>query len=296
MLPIKVIDFWKDKYGPELLVDLGRIETTLGYLLYNARPHRLTFYDIAFITGGAGTFMLDEQACPVAPNHVIFTSPGQVRRWLPAQDVTGYVLFFTADFINTFFNDALFLNKLQFFHATRTPLHLSLAPDVFTSLEVPLRDIEREIKAMQRDSVHLLRALLYQILIKLNRLYSAAYGISADTEAHPLMHRFRLLVERYFREKHQVVAYADLLGITPDYLNDLSRQHANITAGTLIRERILVEARRYLQHSDMTIAELAYLLNFKDPSYFARFFKRYAGLSPTQFRRHCSEKHRGFPH
>jgi len=290
---IKTVAFWKEKYGPELLVDISRIETTPNFII-DPTPHRLTFYDIAFITQGEGTFALDFRTCPVAPGHVLFTSPGQIRRWQVATSPTGFVLFFTDEFINTFFSDALFLHKLPFFHTARTPQYLSLPSDVFGVLETSLLHVETELQALRRDSEHMLRALLYQILIQLNRLYATAYGVVSDTETVTLVHRFRHLLERHFREKHQVQDYADLLGVTSDYLNERTKHYNGTRAGAFIRERILVEAKRLLHYTDETVAEVAYALRFNDPSYFARFFKRYTGVSPTRFRQKHSEKYQQF--
>lgn len=291
---IKQVDFWKEKYGPELLVDISRIEATPNFISEPV-PHRLSFYDIAFITRGEGTFYLDFQTCPVAPGHVFFTSPGQIRRWHVAPGLTGYVLFFTAEFVNTFFNDALFLHELHFFHVAQTPLYLSMSPDELGDLETTLLNAEAELQSLQPDSEHMLRALLYQMLIKLNRLYSTVYGVGSDSETSKLMYRFRRVLEQHFREKHQVQDYANLLGVTSDHLNEYTKHYTGATAGTFIRDRILLEAKRLLHYTGETVAEVAYSLRFKDPSYFARFFKRYVGVSPTRFRQKKSEKYQHFP-
>lgn len=290
MPPIKTINFWKDKYGPELLIDICRIEAIPNFII-DARPHRLTFYDIAFIDEGAGTYYLDFSPCPVAPRQVLFTSPGQVRQWDVRPGMTGYVLFFTAEFITTFFNDARFLEQLPYFHASTTPLHLEVCPEAFQTLTSNLREAEVEITARHRDQVHMLRAILYQVLIKLSRLYQQAYGVAPAPGPQGLVHRFRRLVEQRFQQVRQVQAFADLLGVSADYLNDCTKEHYGTTASGLIRERILLEARRLLQYTDQTVAEVAYRLNFNDPAYFARFFKRYVGASPTDFRQPISEKY-----
>jgi AraC family transcriptional activator of pobA len=53
----------------------------------------------------------------------------------------------------------------------------------------------------------------------------------------------------------------------------------------VIRDRVLLEAKRLLTNADMTAAEIAYELNFEDNSYFSRFFKKYEGVGPDEFRK-----------
>jgi len=74
------------------------------------------------------------------------------------------------------------------------------------------------------------------------------------------------------------------LYITPNHLNALCQDMLGKTAGDLIRDRILLESKRLLTNADMTITEIAYNLNFKDNSYFNRFFKKEVGSTPDEFR------------
>lgn len=72
---IKTYHFLPCKYGQEILLDIGRIETLNNYVLDNTL-HQLSFYEIIFIEEGAGSFTLDENEIPIAPQTIIFTSPG----------------------------------------------------------------------------------------------------------------------------------------------------------------------------------------------------------------------------
>jgi AraC family transcriptional activator of pobA len=93
----------------------------------------------------------------------------------------------------------------------------------------------------------------------------------------------QLVEERY--GKHQPVAcYARTIGITAAHLNVLCRQAANKSALELIHERLLLEAKRNLVYTSMTVSVVSYTLGFSDPAYFTRFFKRQTGLAPKDFR------------
>ena len=79
--------------------------------------------------------------------------------------------------------------------------------------------------------------------------------------------------------------YAELLYITPNHLNALCKDHLGIPAGELIRNRIILEAKRLLINQDLSISEISYVLNFNDNSYFTKFFKKQVGVTPEEFRR-----------
>jgi AraC-like DNA-binding protein len=100
-----------------------------------------------------------------------------------------------------------------------------------------------------------------------------------------LLKSFQQLINQYYRTMRLPKEYAELLYITPNHLNALCRELLGKTAGDVIRERVLLEAKRLLTNAGMNILEIAYELNFKDNSYFTRFFKNYEGITPEEFRK-----------
>jgi AraC family transcriptional activator of pobA len=94
----------------------------------------------------------------------------------------------------------------------------------------------------------------------------------------------RYLVEEHFRQERQLSFYAGKLAMTPDRLNDHVKRAAGVTAGHLIRQRVLTEAKRQLVFTNQPINEIAYDLTFADPSHFTRFFRKQTGLTPQAFR------------
>jgi AraC family transcriptional activator of pobA len=277
---IRQIEFHRTKYGRELLVDVIRAAEIPTFEAGGA-PHVLAFYDIFLVTRGRGTLTLDGRTYRVTPGSIFFTSPGQPRQWL-TRGLDGLCLFFTSDFVEDFFKDPLFLFTLPYFHRDGADVKLSLRPAEAKALAARLSSMRREIKRLRADSPHALRAALYETLIQLAR----AFAGRAKTPAreNPTALRLRLLIERHFRDHHRPAEYARRLRVTVGHLNHLARRHLGRSAGIVIRERLTLEARRLLLHTDASAAEVGYALGFKDPAYFARFFKRTTGLSPSVFR------------
>ena len=98
------------------------------------------------------------------------------------------------------------------------------------------------------------------------------------------LRRFQELIEKSFRKGTPIQMYAAELGITPAQLNNTCRALAGKSALQIVHERVLIEAKRNLVYTEMTVSEIAYLLGFSDPAYFTRFFKKRAGQSPSVFR------------
>lgn len=286
---VRHFEFYREKYDAKILIDIGRIES-LKNMIRTPKPHTLGFYDVAFITGGAGTFKLDDYSLPIKPRQVFFTSPGQVRQWLSSEPVTGITLFFEPHFIATFFTDPLFLYRFPFFNQPVNYPALRLDSKLFERSLDMLMQIEAEFEKLQNDSPHLIRSMLYQLMIQLNRTYTGQHEVTSDdTRLNPVVFKFRKAVDHHFMNLKTVEEYANLLHISPGHLNKICKQHLNKNASSLIKERIMLEAKRLILYSGKTITEIAYELNYTDSSNFSRFFSSLQQESPEEFRERLSK-------
>jgi len=131
-----------------------------------------------------------------------------------------------------------------------------------------------------------MRGYLALIAIEVVRLAAsrARSGTVTLTPADPSVETLRGLVEEHFRRERLLSFYADKLAMTPDRLNDHVKRATGVTAGHLIRHRVLTEAKRQLVFTGAPIHEIAYDLAFSDPSHFTRFFRKQTGTTPQEFR------------
>jgi AraC family transcriptional activator of pobA len=134
-----------------------------------------------------------------------------------------------------------------------------------------------------------MRGLLALIAIAVARLAVARTRPGADHHValEPTggtVEALRKLLEEHFHKERQLAFYADKLAMTVDRLNDHVRRATGVTAGHLIRQRVLTEAKRQLVFTNQPIHEIAYDLAFSDPSHFARFFRKQTGTTPHEFR------------
>lgn len=131
-----------------------------------------------------------------------------------------------------------------------------------------------------------MRGYLILIAIEVARLAAsrARTGTMTLKVADPTVDALRQLVEAHFRTERQLSFYAAKLAMTPDRINDHVKRAIGVTAGHLIRQRVLTEAKRQLVFTGRPIHEIAYDLAFSDPSHFARFFRKQTGTTPQDFR------------
>ena len=171
--------------------------------------------------------------------------------------------------------------------------HYSLGSyDNATTIAVLVEQIDREYRrpAAHRElALHsLIQALAVQIARCTKRRHSTAtvshQPAGASDRGYGHVQRFQALIEAHYREQPTIESLAIRLGITAAHLNTLCRQFAERSALQLLHERTLLEAKRQLTYTNMTISEVADSLGFSEPAYFTRFFKRHTGLPPKVFR------------
>jgi AraC family transcriptional activator of pobA len=125
----------------------------------------------------------------------------------------------------------------------------------------------------------------------LSRLYQLQFDRGNTSSDKSLLRRFKELVDKKYDTLHQVSDFSGLLNVTPGHLNDTVRLQTGKTATTLIHQRIALEAKRSLFHTDLSVKEIGYTLGFEDAAYFSRFFKRLTGETPAAFRHTIREKY-----
>jgi AraC family transcriptional regulator, transcriptional activator of pobA len=133
-----------------------------------------------------------------------------------------------------------------------------------------------------------MRGLLVLIAVGVARL-AASHARGAGVMLCPAdaaVAQLRALIDEFFRKERLLGFYAERLGMTADRLNDHVKRSTGVTAGHLIRQRVLTEAKRQLVFTAQPIHEIAEELAFTDPSHFARFFRKQTGTAPHEFRDH----------
>lgn len=284
MRNIPTYDFHKTKYGSELLIDVVALKDIKKYLSDHSL-HALTYYDITLITDGEGFFRIDETNHQVKVSDVLFSQPYQLREWDTQYIADGYALIFEEEFLLSFFNDPNFINNISFFKKYCNNSRLELSTSVFEQINFLMQQIKDEIDKYAVKNKHILRALLYQVLMTLDRAFIGQYSIAPQSDSHNYVDRFLTFVHADFQINHEVQYYAEKLYLTPNYLNELVKKVTGMPAKQIIQTKLINESKKYLLYSDLTVAEISERLSFETPSYFIRFFRKRTGCTPLQYRK-----------
>ncbi|MCA8829175.1 AraC family transcriptional regulator [Hymenobacter pini] len=248
-----------------------------------SQPHAHDFYLLLYVTEGHGTHTIDLISYELKPGSLFFMTPGQVHQWQLSENAQGYVVLFEADFY-LFRYPGSRLFEYPFFQHAHAPVLYLPSPDLALGPIMERMWREHLSPAPQQDEVF--RAYLLLCLELAARQYPADEPRPAGEPRHAqqLLREFGSLLNQHFRQQREVQQYADWLHVSPNHLNALCKRHLAKTASTLIQERVLIEARRLLRHTDATVAQIADQLGFEDASYFGRYFRKHTGQTPETFR------------
>ncbi|WP_299250247.1 AraC family transcriptional regulator [uncultured Cytophaga sp.] len=248
-------------------------------------PHKHSFYHLIFFTKGSGFHSIDFDRFNIQKNHIYFMIPGQVHTWEFKGELEGYVVNFSDAFFKSFLLRSDYIESFSFFSGIASACVLNLSKDQGQEVQGTFEELIIQSATSHMHRWDMIRVLLLKIFITLEQKNNEDVLIGVSSYNVALLKNFRKLIEKNYKKLRLPMEYADLLYITPNHLNALCKDQLGIAAGEIIRNRIILEAKRMLINQQISISEIAYELNFKDNSYFSKFFKKQVGIVPEEFRK-----------
>ena len=242
-------------------------------------------YKVYWIEDGDGTYQIDFQEFSIEGSGIFCLSPGQVFTIQSEKVQSAYQIAFDRDFYCVeAHGKAIACNGLLFNNIHRVTA-VSFPPEERPVFKNLIQQMVGEIQSPGSAHGDLLRTYLQLFLIQTLRLLEQQDAlVDADSNHNQLVRDFIALVEQNFRQDHSVTAYAEKLFVAPKSLTKRLSALNYPTPSQIIRDRLVLEAKRQLKFSDKTVKEVAFELGFDDPAYFSRLFSKAAGQSPAQFR------------
>jgi len=245
-------------------------------------PHRHDFYHLFWIESGNGTFVSDGRSYLLTRGSLIFVSPGQVHAWKCNDTLKGYVLCFEpASLFSGSDRPYRLLHDLaQFSATTKDRATFQVAGSTYRILRVAFKNLADEFHGSAEFRCDMVRSQITALLIRLHRLCLSTPSVEAQGYSTHLTNRFLSLLEKEAGKLQRARYYTSALSVSPRVLVDAVLAETGKSPSAWIRDRTLLEARRLLIYTDLTISEIAYRLNFRNVSYFVRFYRRLAGVPP----------------
>lgn len=247
-------------------------------------PYRQNFYQIGLLSHvGDIQLDIDTERLSMDRYPLWFVVPGQVFSWVRDETVAGYNIIFKKEFLSQIASN--FLEEFPFLRMSDSRV-LMLTKE---ERDVLLMDAQR-IKSVFESPHPYQEKMLEGMLGSLLYFCKAIYERHRTKDNHLsrsqiIANKFEVLVDKMYLNTKNVGDYAAELNITPNYLTTTIRKLMGKSAKDMIKERLFIERKSLLKYSDLDIAEIAYRLNFKEPTHFTRFFRNMSGVTPNQFRK-----------
>ena len=248
------------------------------------KNHRSEDYKVFIIMEGSGVYQVDFKKFSIENSGIFCLSPDQVLSVESESLKSAYQISFDKDFycVETHgkeiaCNGVLFNNVHR---ATCIPLDQKDLP----TFQLLIDNIKRELQEPGKAHQEMLETYLRMLLLEVLRRYDTLNSQTVQEVPNILVGDFIALVDKHFKQIHKVSEYAQMLYVTPKSLSKRLNALGYKTPTELIRDRIILEAKRDLKFTSKSVKEIALELGFDDPGYFTRFFKKSEGISPLIYK------------
>lgn len=242
------------------------------------QPHKHNnYFEIVYLSQASGYHTIDLETYSIKPPMVFLIRKDQMHYWDIQSEPFGYVIIIKKSFVD----DSSDLEMKYLF--SEISKSTCIIPENHTVIEQILELMTKEYSLPQYNGGDMvLEGLLKALLAKLNQIPRPQHD--HFTKQSNLFESYKSLLNQSDKLINHVAHYANLLNTTPQNLNAICRKEGQISAAKLLSECIIIEAKRLLNYTDLTISEIGITLGFTDNSHFTKYFKRYTQKTPTAFR------------
>ncbi|HEY0299474.1 MAG TPA: AraC family transcriptional regulator [Arachidicoccus sp.] len=247
--------------------------------------HNLNAFIKIILIKAGGNAVIDFKEYHLTQDALFFINAGQYVMF--DENCEGSMIYYNRDFYCVEIHDKeVACDGILFHNVYEIPV-IFMNKDVAEEMNNFMKEIKQELEDEDYVMEEMLRVFLKQIIIKSTRIWKKEHQKilgEDDKQEVDFLRRFSQLVEWHYKDHHTVGEYAELLNISPKALNKRITRYSNETPNDIIKNRIMLEAKRLLAHTSLSVKEIGYKLGYDDPSYFIRLFTKQAETTPQHFR------------
>ncbi len=259
------------------------------YAVDSAQPHTHSFYQIIWFKNRSGKHYIDFEGHDIKEDRIFFVAKNQVHYFEKRSDYRGYLVHFNESFILSNETDINFFLTYHIFNNCEKPYY-QIPKRLKKKLISYLDQMKEELSYSDEfGNKTIISNLLKSFLLVIEREKRKNFDpddLAGDRST--LYLTFRDLLENNFYKNWSVAKYADELAVSTKTLNTLIKKQSGRTVSQTIADRIILEAKRKLTHTNAYINDIAYDLGFQDPYYFIKYFRKHVNYSPSEFRKSIS--------
>ena len=248
--------------------------------------HRTGFYHIIWFQNGNPTHLVDFNPIKIKPNTLLFLNKDKVQRFDNKTKFQGKAILFTDSFFCKTEADTKFLRNTILFNDLFlvSQIRIDKQTKLFSELLQQMKDeLQNENDNAQTD---ILKNLLHNFLLLSERKKRKQNFIEIKKDANlDYVMLFKDLLEQHYKSQKQVSYYAKEMFISEKRLNQATSKLFGKTPKEIINDRIMLEAKRILAHTNESVKEICYSLGFEEPTNFIKYFKKHSAITPTEFRK-----------
>jgi AraC-like DNA-binding protein len=244
------------------------------------KPHITDFYQIIIISSGEGFHEVDFNALAVKANTVIPIVSGQVHAFKKNQSLQGYVIVFTPNFLIHDKANLKYIYNSIVFHTIIKPQQLLCNDELIL---LPQLLYKTYLKKNVYEYEEQLRSYLKLILLQLEHTKRNLVQTYSDTSII-LSQRFIHELEKRINYQTKISGICNKLNTNSKKISAAIKTTTNRTPKQLLDERIILEIKRMLSYTDLSIKEIAHNIGFEEAANLTNYFKKHTQLTPSQFR------------
>ncbi|WP_394750196.1 AraC family transcriptional regulator [Spongiimicrobium salis] len=255
-----------------------RIENDINYL-----DSRDRIYRMIYVASGSGKFKIDFSNYSVSGPALIFVSENQLLSVeKESNELHGKTVCFSNDFFCIKLNRSETFCDAVIFNTTKPP-YIPLNASEKRKVEYLITAMHNELEEANDFHDEIIVSQLKTLLLSSSKIKLKQFGEVDLTALSAVVTDFQNLLDREYERQHNVQFYADELNISPKGLNKAVKKELGRTVSELIKEKLIVEAKRELYTKELSIKEIGFKLGFEDPAYFSRFFRKETSHSPKEY-------------
>jgi AraC family transcriptional regulator, transcriptional activator of pobA len=267
----KKIDI-KNKLDDGLTFKISRFKEQIK----KTNPHKHEeYYELIFLSEGEGFHNIESEKFMISAPEFYFLKPRQLHYWQFTSIPKGFVILFKDTEFDAIKENTLIELYKKIFDTTRIKFNSQKYPIAL------LNELYNEFQNKTNFSTEIMHGLLIALF---GKLLQTTESINQTGQSLSIYDKFQTLLIKECPLLHKVNEFANLLNITPQNLNAVCRKQTGKSASDIITRQILIEAKRYILHTNNTINEIADILSFSDSSNFVKFFKKHEKITPAHFR------------
>ena len=250
------------------------------------RPARLHFYSILFILKGKGKHFIDFKTYNYKRGSIIFIAKDQVHAFERNVDRKAIFFIFTEKFLEKSNLGSNLMQQINLYNYHLYPPILQLEESEISFFETLARRIRQEYYTTEDFATEeIIASLLKIFLLTAERIRKKKTYVLVQSNYYPTFLAFQKLVQENLLQNRKVQFYAQALNISTKKLNRIVQEIMNKPVKEYIHEQLIMEIKRFLMNTDLSIKEIAYKTGFDEPTNFVKYFKKNTSSTPSAFRK-----------